>query len=409
MLAGRQPLRPRAPRYVWVLAGRHIPSNAAETLRPRAEFEVFMQNYDADLLCLSALDGKLPPITVLLKRLGLRRCCLAQLVQSRVDEFDAIIASGEDIGIPLAMASLFSLSSRPIHMIFHGHYLESRKLRLLAPLLRRMKHVHFHCLSQTLKERMQSILGIPDSRCHATGYGVDTDYFSDHGAGDGSVIASAGAANRDYETLAAAVRDLPVSVKIAADSAWVPPAAGLKAGAWPANVEVRSYGNYANLRALYGRSRFVVVPLHPATHACGYAVIAEAMAMGKAVIATRTSAPPDFLCDGATGLFADIHDVAGLRSKIRELLDQPEQAQAIGRRARAWIVEHNSLEGFCERLESIIRHASQLATHSDDAALPLLYPSNVTSRALPPREKAINSGHPPNFLVRAQPSAQPRV
>jgi glycosyltransferase involved in cell wall biosynthesis len=108
------------------------------------------------------------------------------------------------------------------------------------------------------------------------------------------------------------------------------------------------------LRGLYGRARFVVVPLHPARHACGYAVIAEAMAMGRAVIATRTASPPDFLLPGTTGLFAEAYDIAGLRAHIRHLLQNPDETAEIGRKARALIVNGHSLERFCDRLEDIV-------------------------------------------------------
>jgi len=347
-----------APRYAWVLAGRYLPPVAGQDRGPRAEFEAFASTYGAELISASALDGPLPLTAAWFKRIGLPQFSLAQLVLIRTHGFDAIIASGEDIGIPLALATLFRGSRMPIHMMFHGHHLESRKLRLLAPLLRSMKHVHFHCLSRALKERTQSMLGIAPSRCHATGYGVDTAYFAETAASDANIICSAGAANRDYQTLAAAVQDLPVAVKIAADSAWVRPSATLKNAEWPANVDIRSYENYDNLRALYAQSRFVVVPLHPATHACGYAVIAEAMAMGRSVIATRTQSPPDFLIDGVTGILTTVHDMAELRLQISDLLKHPEKANALGRRARAWIMEHNSLENYCTKLETIIQKES---------------------------------------------------
>jgi glycosyltransferase involved in cell wall biosynthesis len=342
------------PRYAWVLAGRHVPALAASGGAPRAEFDVFLERFGGELISASALDRPMPAVASMLRRLGRSRLSLASLVQSRVREFDAIIASGEDIGIPIALASLAGASHTPVHMMFHGHHLESPKLRVLAPVLRRLSHVHFHCLSQSLRERTQAVLGIPDERCHATGYGVDTDYFVSGPMRDGAMIASAGAANRDYVTLAEAVRDLPVTVCIAADSTWMPPNSSLGTSGWPLNVEARSYGTYARLRDLYCQARFVVVPMHPATHACGYAVIAEAMAMGRAVIATRTACPPDFLVPGATGLFTEPGDIGGVRRHILKLLENPEEAVEMGRRARASIIEEHSLERYCDRLERTV-------------------------------------------------------
>jgi glycosyltransferase involved in cell wall biosynthesis len=110
--------------------------------------------------------------------------------------------------------------------------------------------------------------------------------------------------------------------------------------------------------------------LHPATHACGFAVIAEAMAMGRAVMATRTESPPDFLVPGVTGWFAETHDVDGLRTQIVHLLRHPDEVAEAGRRAQALMVESHSLERFCDRLERIVAGSigSRLTTRSNLAA-----------------------------------------
>jgi glycosyltransferase involved in cell wall biosynthesis len=351
------------------LSGRHALEPATTEPGPRAEFGAFLDRFGGELLSASSLDGPLPPIAGALKRAGQPRLALASLVQSRAKQFDAIIASGEDIGVPIALASLAGFSRTPIHMMFHGHHLDSPKLRLLGPALRRLPHVHFHCLSDSLREQIQTILGIPASRCHATGYGVDTNYFAGGLVSDPPVIASAGAANRDYATLAAAVCDLPISVCIAADSKWVSSDTPDEPMDWPANVEARSYGCYARLRELYARAQFVVVPLHPARHACGYAVIAEAMAMGRAVIATRTEVPPDFLIPAVTGLLVEPNDIEGLRLSIRHLLKNPAEAAAIGERARTLMVETNSLERYADRLEKIVS-ASITKSYQETARSP---------------------------------------
>ena len=342
-----------APRYAWVLAGPHVPASS-EQAEPRAEFNLFQQRYGGALLSRSSLAGPLPPLPAALRKLGWPVMSLASLVQAEAGRFDAIIASGEDIGVPVALAGLARFSRVPVHVLFHGHHLESVKLRALAPLLRQVPQLHLHCLSAALRARAMAVLGLPPGRVHATGYGVDTRYFTPTAPGEEALIASAGAARRDYATLAEAVSPLPVALRIAADSTWKPPGEGMAARPWPANVSVRSYGDYARLRALYAAARFVVVPLHPAPHACGYAVMAEAMAMGRAVIATRTAAPPDFLLHGATGLFVEPHDSVGLRAAIRSLLDHPEEAAAMGQRASALMQAEHSLERYCARLEQAV-------------------------------------------------------
>lgn len=341
-------------RYAWVLSGRHTPDPPDQEADPRTEFGVFLERFGGTLISASSLDGPLPAVARVLKRAGLPRLALASLVASRTGDFDAIIASGEDIGILIALASIPRFSRTPVHMMFHGHHLDSPKLRLLAPVLRRLPHVHFHCLSSSLRDLTQSALGIPDSRCHATGYAADTNYFAGGSVAEPAVIASAGAANRDYTALADAVRGLPVSVRVAAASNWMPSGETPGPIEWPDNADARSCGSYARLRDLYGRSLFVVVPLHPARYACGYAVIAEAMSMGRAVVVTRTDAPADFVIPGVTGVFVDPGDVAGLRIAIARLLEYPAETAAMGQRARATMTHGHGLEQYCDRLAEIV-------------------------------------------------------
>ena len=341
-------------RHAWVLSGRHPSEPFNQEIDPRTEFSVFLERFSGTLISASVLDGPLPAVPSLFRRAGLPRMALASLVASRADEFDAIIASGEDIGIPIALASMPCFSRTPIHTMFHGHHLDSPKLRLLGPVLRRLPHLHFHCLSSSLRDLTQSVLGIPGSRCHATGYAADTNYFDNNFIVEQAVIASAGAANRDFATLAKAVRGLPVPVRIAAASTWMPPGAATGPVEWPDNAEARSYGSYARLRDLYRASLFVVIPLYSARYACGYAVIAEAMAMGRAVVVTRTDAPADFVIPGVTGVFVEPGDVAGLRKAITQLLESRAETAAMGQRARATMAGRHGLEQYCDRLAQIV-------------------------------------------------------
>jgi hypothetical protein len=69
------------PHYAWVLAGRHPPSKSGAEPGPRAEFEAFIQDFGGELLSVSELDGRLPIISKILKRAGMPRLNLANLVQ----------------------------------------------------------------------------------------------------------------------------------------------------------------------------------------------------------------------------------------------------------------------------------------------------------------------------------------
>jgi glycosyltransferase involved in cell wall biosynthesis len=154
------------------------------------------------------------------------------------------------------------------------------------------------------------------------------------------VICSAGAEMRDFDSLIEAVRDLPLRCVIAARELRLKKGMRKRsladvAAALPASVEVKAH-SAEELRALYARSRFVVVPLLPSDTDNGITVILEAMAMGKAVICTRTEGQVDAIEDGVTGIYVDGNPLA-LRAAILDLWDNPEKAERIGRAARAYI------------------------------------------------------------------------
>ncbi len=327
------------------------PGLMGDEAEPQVEFERFTLRNGASNLVLNRPRDGAHPVARLLHWAG-RIGRSFNLLRDTAGAFDAYLATGEDIGIPLALASLAFVRKTPIHITFHGHYIGGVRFALAMKVLRRFRHIHWHPLSTSLHGIMRHQLRIPKARCHNTGYAVDTDFFTPV-ARAGSVIGSAGLAFRDYATLVSAAQDLDTPVKIAAASTWLRTNVDLGLGAVPSHIEIRSFGNYQNLRELYAASRFVVVPLQDRCHACGYSVIAEAMAMGKAVITTKTHAPSDFLVEGVTGYYVDPNDAAQLRNRIELLNGQPGLAAQLGDNARRLMGDY-TLDRMCERLEQAI-------------------------------------------------------
>lgn len=283
---------------------------------------------------------------------------LLSLVKSR--HWQSLLVTGEDIGLPVALAHSARRQSLPLGILTHGSYLNSSKFRIVAKLLRRRTDIRWLCLSESLSKRMiEQFQFAPDSVVNV-GYGVDTTFFSPsariHNEANQTIIASAGMARRDYRTLVAATSSLTenVQVKIAADSAWFCSHLDIQGMALPPHIEVRSFGNYEGLRSLYEQSSFVVVPLYESVHACGYAVIVEAMAMGKTVITTNIKGRSDYIIEGETGFYVPPGDVEALRERIVYLIKHPEVAQQMGINARKHIEQHFSLEHYSHRIASAL-------------------------------------------------------
>lgn len=343
----------------YIMAGQPRPevlAAVAESRHPRAEYNLLLRRDALRLMDYGCLeDGAGPVARFFIRREKLHFALAAEAV-ARADRYAGLIATGDEVGLPLAMMARLRSVRKPVYIITHGSYFGSEKFATFARIIRRKRSLHFLCLSETLRRALVEEFGVPAAQAHNTSYGVDLDFFRPMPAPVCSnktcrpLVASAGMAMRDYRTLIEAAGPLDVELKMATDSAWFPSRLDIHDMALPEFVERRSYGDYAGLRDLYARAAFVVVPLYDARHAAGYAVIAEAMAMGKAVITTKTAAHSDFVEDGVTGLYVRPGDAADLREKMRTLLDDPALAARLGRCARARMEERFSVEAYAERI-----------------------------------------------------------
>jgi glycosyltransferase involved in cell wall biosynthesis len=168
---------------------------------------------------------------------------------------------------------------------------------------------------------------------------------------------------RDYPTLIEALRGTELHCHIAADHVRVPGRFRLindrrvpiEAITVPSDAKVTvGRKTLPELRELYARSRFVVVPLVPSDSDNGVTVILEAMAMGKPVICSQTRGQVDVIQDGLTGIYVPVKDPAYLRTAMLSLWNDPERAHAMGARARAYVEQHHTLEMFASSVRSSV-------------------------------------------------------
>jgi len=243
---------------------------------------------------------------------------------------------------------------RPKRIAMMIHNVASMRRHLPLATLRLGRLVdHLLCISEKSRQELLARYGVPSSRITVIGSRVDTGFFSPLPAAQvRRQVCSAGAVNRDYETLIEAARPLDVPTKIAADTAWRYSTGDAPVGPRPAFVEMRSWGSYLKLRGLYAESAVVVVPLKKAMLS-GVTVALEAMAMGKPVILTHNAYVEEFLRDGENGFFVPAGDAGALRDKIAYLLDHPQEAARIGERARNWVVERFSVDRFVQKILSV--------------------------------------------------------
>ena len=152
------------------------------------------------------------------------------------------------------------------------------------------------------------------------------------------------------------MEDLDVHVVIAAASPWAKRAEGVATPNIPSNVTVRKFTQY-ELRQLYADSCFMVMPLENVKFQAGVTAILEGMAMGKAVICSRVPGQTDVVVEGDNGRYVPPGDPVTLRTEIRRLLSDPEEAARLGANGRKLIECEMNLDLYAQRLAGYLNDA----------------------------------------------------
>jgi len=115
-------------------------------------------------------------------------------------------------------------------------------------------------------------------------------------------------------------------------------------------VELTGWIDAAARSAQLARAAVFCLP----SHAEGLPMaLLEAMAAGKAVVASRVGAIPEALLDGVNGLMVPPRDAPALATALARVLDDAGLQQNLGARARATVERHYSTEAICGRLAAI--------------------------------------------------------
>jgi phosphatidylinositol alpha-1,6-mannosyltransferase len=88
-------------------------------------------------------------------------------------------------------------------------------------------------------------------------------------------------------------------------------------------------------------------------------VLAEAMASGKPVVSVSSTAIPEVVADGQTGLLAPPLDPDALADKVCVLLDSPPERERLGRNAREWAERNLGWDTIAGRYEAALERAAK--------------------------------------------------
>jgi glycosyltransferase involved in cell wall biosynthesis len=333
--------------------------------------ELFVKRYDE-----SILDGL--PQGQLERRLPVW-VRLAREVRRRQDEYDVVVSWSERVSLSLLAIDRMSPGGKPHIPLLYWFSRPSVQLPI-----RLFGNGFQSIVTWTSVQRNYAIdhLHIPPDKIYLVRHYVDELFWRNRDpAAETDMICSVGAEMRDYPTLLDALRETDLRCHIAADHVRVDRfgfARRLETGRFAKlagpNVTIGRKPLH-DLRALYARSRFVVVPLQASDTDNGITVILEAMGMGKPVICSRTRGQVDVIQEGVTGLFVPVGDAKALRAAMLELWNDPARAREMGRAARAYVEKYHTLEKFCTDVKGAIEASLGGRKAARDGSFSLTAPS----------------------------------
>jgi glycosyltransferase involved in cell wall biosynthesis len=154
---------------------------------------------------------------------------------------------------------------------------------------------------------------------------------------------AAGRTFRDYDTLLRAIAGTNIKLLIVGGGGAAKRYSGLE------NVQAMENISFSNLESLMLRSRAVVVPLEDRAISTGQSVVLQAMALGKAVVATRTAGTIDYIDHMSDGILVAPGDERELRDALL-LLESADLRRELGTRARSRIAKMHLPKHYAEAI-----------------------------------------------------------
>lgn len=347
---------PQDRRYVLVTADADAVRDRlrGESESPRQDFVELARALDAEILSF-ADTARGPAFTRLLARCAGPAVALAWLAFRRRGAF--YFATAENTAIPLALLLTFR---RGATLAFIGHRITTpQKSRVLRGF--RLFHqvgVMF-CYSRQQERFAREQLRVPPEKVRRIAFQVDEKFFTPAAApGAGCGVVSVGRELRDYPTLFQALDGTEVPVTVVASSPWSRRADQTAARPVPANVTLRKGLSSAELRELYRRAAVVVVPLQNVDWPAGVTSLLEAQACGRPVVISASEGILDSLDSGAA-VTVPCGDAHALRAAVLRLVNNPAQAEEIGRAGRASVLRARTLDQLVARIREGCRTLRQ--------------------------------------------------
>jgi glycosyltransferase involved in cell wall biosynthesis len=211
------------------------------------------------------------------------------------------------------------------------------------------------CLSRQQLEQLAQF-GIPRSHLTFVPFGIDTSFFrSSPDLFPEDFILSVGRdAGRDYETLFQIAERSNYRYVLVSGEKNIPPNRPL-----PPNVSVFYELDPITLRDFYARAKLVLVVSKPesvpeGSDCSGQIVVMDALAMGKAVVATDRSWIKDYFIPDQDLVVVEANNPEVLIAAVNKLWSDPEAREKLGQAGQAKVKLRYTTQTFAQALKSLM-------------------------------------------------------
>ena len=222
---------------------------------------------------------------------------------------------------------------------------ESRLVHLLGHWLTGLDS--FVCIRRADIAVMERRFAVPPTKCHFAYFPVNPT-ISTLEVSEGDYIYSAGWAHRDWPTLIQALSLLPYKAIISAGvPVDIPELAKDRITVLP--MQSPEDGRY-----LMANAKLIVLSLEDTELPSGPLVLLDAMAAGKAVVATNVNGTRDYVENGKTGVLVMPANAAAMASAIDCLMNDDNARQALGSAARSDVFRRFTARSFIASLLDVL-------------------------------------------------------
>jgi len=280
---------------------------------------------------------------------------LARRLAPQLGHEDVVICNGEAHSFPLA--ALCDPQNLPA-IVTYPHNPIRPKAKLAMRMLGIAQRVDlFLTESAITAEFLRRFLSISPSRVKLfQDQATDIRFFRPSKTAPNNkrpLIGSGGMEGRDYQTLAQAVQDLDIDVRVSAASPDARNSSCVMPTQVPSNMVCRHH-EWGELRQLYQDADLMIVPLTYNRQQSGLTTLLEAMACRKPVIMTRIPGMNADLIDEGYVIGVPPNDPTALRRAIVDLLENPEKVEALAQRGYDLVLQRHNHDLYVNKLVNLI-------------------------------------------------------